>query len=58
MDAQLPNNNVPEESKPSDPNPQPSNTELDGVVGGGKKPTGDSTVKYLEVKLTDVMISS
>jgi hypothetical protein len=34
MDEQLPNTNVPEESKPSDPNQQLSNADLGGVVGG------------------------
>jgi len=48
-DVKLPNTNVPEESKPSDPNQQLSNTELDGVVGGSK---------YLVVKMEDCMISS
>lgn len=58
MDAQLPNTNLPEESKPSDPNPQLSNTELDGVVGGVKKPPVDPKVPYLEIEMTDVIISS
>jgi len=34
MDEQLPNTNVPEESKPSDPNQQLRNADLNGVVGG------------------------
>jgi hypothetical protein len=57
MDEQLPNNNVPEESKPSDPN-QLSNADLDGVTGGVKKPTADPKAGYLTVTMTDVIISS
>jgi hypothetical protein len=65
MDAQLPNANVPEESRPnvpeeskaSDPNQQLSDTDLNGVVGGVKKPTAPPKDGYLTVIMQDVLIS-
>jgi hypothetical protein len=58
MDAQLPNNNVPEELKASDPNQQLSSTDLDSVVGGGTKPAADPPKQpYLKVEMENVIIS-
>jgi hypothetical protein len=58
MDEQLPNTNIPEESKPSDPNQQLSKADLDDVVGGVKKPAADPKGGYLTVTMEDLTITS
>jgi len=56
MDAQLPNTNVPEESKPSEPNQQLSDTDLNAVVGG-VKPTEEGN-SYFKIHMEDALITS